>query len=276
MISISANYATQNQQVENTNKSSLNRDVGVIGLIMTLVGLLLLDTPRASIPLTSVGGSVLATALANWVLTRNLGNFPIGSIIEALAQKIEFMRTEQEAELTFTLHDDRVKLEKRHLYHLRNPRCYARPHRISMFTDTSPAADTHRSGFVLVLEPDGTKLEGSLLAKHVTLESGKQVFRKTYKLQPGDKNAFEFRSVDYYRLADRLIWTVQDLSENFRVRIRNQTGRNNVPTVKINHHCERDILDQMTLIEESNEIIFEFNAEILPYQGFEIMWDFSK
>jgi hypothetical protein len=31
----------------------------------------------------------------------------------------------------------------------------------------------------------------------------------------------------------------------------------------------------MRMIEESNEIIFEFNAEILPYQGFEIMWDFS-
>jgi hypothetical protein len=118
-------------------------------------------------------------------------------------------------------------------------------------------------------------LEGPLLAGYVTSESGKHVFRKTYDLQPGDKNAFEFRSVDYYRLADRLIWTVQDLSENFFVRIRNQTGRNNVLKVKINHHCEQDILDQMKRIEESNEIIFEFNTEILPYQGFEIMWDFS-
>lgn len=32
-----------------------------------------------------------------------------------------------------------------------------------MFTDTSPASDMHRSGFVLVLEPDGTKLEGESL-----------------------------------------------------------------------------------------------------------------
>jgi len=31
----------------------------------------------------------------------------------------------------------------------------------------------------------------------------------------------------------------------------------------------------MFMIEESNEIFFEFNAEILPYQGFEIIWDFS-
>ncbi len=258
------------------NTNSLNLVLGGIGLIIMLFGLLLLNQPLIATPLTGIGGSVLATALVNWILTRNFGNIPISSIVEALAQKTEFMRTEQEAELTFTLHGDRVKLEKRHRYHLRNTRRYIRPHRISMFTDTSLATDIDRSGFVLVLEPDGNKLEGSLLDSYVISESGKHVFRKTYHLQPGDKNVFEFRSVDYYRLADRLIWTVQDLSEDFLIRIRNQTGRNNVFKVKINHHCEKDILDQMKLLEESNEIIIEFNAEILPYQGFEIMWDFSK
>lgn len=257
------------------NTSSLNFIVGGIGLIIMLVGLLPLIPSSIGTPLTGVGGSILATALVNWILTRQLGSIPISSIVEALALKTEFMRTNHEAELTFTLQDGRVKLEKRHLYHLRNTRHYTRPRRISMFTDTSPASDMHRSGFVLVLEPDGTKLEGESLARYVSSESGKHMFRKTYDLQPGDKNAFEFRSVDYYRLADRVIWTVQDLSENLRVRIKNQTGRKNVFKVKINHHCEKDILDQMKLIEESNEIIFEFNAEILPYQGFEIMWDFS-
>lgn len=261
------------------NTFSLNLIVGGIGLIIMLVGLLLINYPTLEpvlgTPLAGVGGSILATAIVNWILTRQLGSIPISSIVEALAQKTEFMRTNQEAELTFTYQDDRVRLEKRHLYYLRNTRHYTRPHRISMFTDTSPASDIHRSGFILVLEPDGTKLEGPSLARYVSFESGKHVFRKTYDLQPGDKNAFEFRSVDYYRLSDRLIWTVQDLSENFRVRIKNQTGWKNVFKVKINHHCEQDILDQMKLIEESNEIIFEFNAEILPYQGFEVMWDFS-
>lgn len=242
-----------------------------------LVGLLTHNANSSlEAPLIGVGGSVLATAIVNWVLTYNLGNIPISSIVEALAQKIEFMRTKQEAELTFTLHNDRVRLEKRHRYHLRNTRHYTRPHRISMFTDTSPATDTNKSGFILVLEPDGSQLEGARLAEYVSWEGGKHVFRKKYNLQPGDENAFEFRSVDYYRLNDRLIWTIQDLSEDFQVRIRNQTGRGNLFKVKINHHCEKDILDQMTVIDGSNEIIIEFNAEILPYQGFEIMWDFSK
>ena len=46
-------------------------------------------------------------------------------------------------------------------------------------------------------EPDGIKLESSLLTSYVTSAGGKQVFRKTYDLQPGDKNAVEFHSADY-------------------------------------------------------------------------------
>ena len=91
------------------NMSALNLVVGAIGLIIMLVGLLLLDHPLLATPLTGIGGSVLATALVNWILTRSFGNIPISSIVEALAQKTKFMRTEQEAELTFTLHEDQVE-----------------------------------------------------------------------------------------------------------------------------------------------------------------------
>lgn len=158
---------------------SLNLTIGTIGLIMMLTGLLLSNTPALAVSLTGVGGSILATALVNWILTRELGSIPINSIVEALAQKTEFMRTQQEAELTFSIDGDYVKLEKRHRYRLRNPRHYMRPRRISMFTDESPLALQTRSGFILVLEPDGTKLEGSSLARYVTWESGKHVFRKS-------------------------------------------------------------------------------------------------
>ena len=53
---------------------SLNLGVGFIGLTMMLVGLLVNDPDYTvfSTSLTSVGGSVLATALVNWILTRNL------------------------------------------------------------------------------------------------------------------------------------------------------------------------------------------------------------
>jgi len=124
------------------NTYSLNHVVGGIGLIILLVGLLPeshpLGLPSLGPPLTGVGGSILATALVNWILTRQLGSIPISSIVEALAQKTEFMRTNHEAELTFTLQDGRVKLEKRHLYHLRNTRHYTRPRRVSSICTICP------------------------------------------------------------------------------------------------------------------------------------------
>lgn len=258
-------------------KDSLNGSVAGIGLILMLVGLLFLKSPAIATPLTGVGGSILATALVNWLLTRRLASIPINSIIEALAQKTEFMRIKQEVELSISVEGNYVKLDKRHRYHLRNPRHFIRSRNILMYTDESPSRLKASVGYVLVLGPDGTKLEGEALAQYVEWdeESGKHVFRKTYALHPGDNNAFEFRTVGYYRLADRLIWTVTDLSENLVVRIRNNTGHQNAFTVKVNHHREQDIKEQMKRLATHDEIMFEFNTEILPYQGFEIMWDVS-
>jgi hypothetical protein len=70
-----------------------------------------------------------------------------------------------------------------------------------------------------------------------------------------------------------MIWTVQDLADNFRVRIINHTGRQNVFEVKVNHHREALIKDQIKDFPSHHEILIDFNAEILPYQGFEIMWN---
>jgi hypothetical protein len=256
-------------------KDSLNFTLGSIGLILMLIGLLFLNMPTIATPLTGVGGSILATALVNWLLTRRLESIPIESIIEALAQKTEFMRTKQEVDLSISVQGDQVILEKRHRYHLRNPRRYVRSRNILMYSDESPSQSNASVGYVLVLGPDGTKLEAEALKKYVNWESGKHVFRKTYSLQPGDNNAFEFRTVGYYRLADRLIWTVTDLSENLEVRIRNNTGQDKF-TVKVNHHREEDIKKQMKDLSTPDEIVFVFNTEILPYQGFEIMWDLSN
>lgn len=256
--------------------SRLNLLIGALGLILMLTGLLLLSKPMLATPLTGVGGSILATTLVNWIITRRLASLPINSIIEALARKTDFMRTRQEAELTFTLENGCVRLKKLHRYYLRNPSHFVRSRKVSMYTDVSPDNSDVTGGFEAVIEPDGTTLEGDLLANYVIQKDSKHIFRKTYDLQPGDSNSFEFRSFDCYRTRDRLIWTVQDLSDGFRVRIKNRTGRRNAFKVKVNHHREREIQDQMKRLDLSDEIIFEFNAEILPYQGFEIMWDLSE
>ena len=254
------------------NSHFLNIVIGVVGLVLMLAGLVFLRTEVVAIPLTGIGGSILATAVVNWILTRRFESIPINSIVEALAQKTQFMRTQHEVELIFTIKNDKLHLEKRHKYNLHNPSRFRRSRTISMFTDAPTSNPNSFAGFQLVVEPDGTQLEGDLISTHISHQDGKYVFSKTYDLQPGDGNSFEFRSHDTYRLTDRLIWTVQDISDNFTVRIINHTRFDNPFTVKINHHREKEIVEQMKRLDSASEIMFQFNCEILPYQGFEIMW----
>lgn len=42
--------------------------------------------------------------------------------------------------------------------------------------------------------------------------------------------------------------------------------------IKINHHRENEISNHIQFLEEQQELLFEFDSEILPYQGFEVMW----
>lgn len=256
---------------------SLNLGVGIAGLIFMLLGIILIQHPQLSVPLTGVGSSIMAAALVNWTLSRHLESIPITPIVEALARKVEFIRTKHQIELTFRRVGDFVHLEKRQRYNLRNPSRYRKPKTVMMFTDAATAAIEPAAGFQLVVEPDGSHLEAESLRKHVTLQNGKYTFTKTYDLQPGDENVFEFRSTDRYRLHDRMTWTVQDLSEDLMVRLINKTGVPNPFFVKINHHREQEVVARMKGIgSEQDEVLLQFDSEILPYQGFEIMWNITN
>lgn len=170
----------------------------------------------------SIGASLIAAAFVHWHLSRNISGIPIHSIIEALARKTEFMRLEQSVELILLLDKDNntpsLRLEKRHKYKLHNPTKANRIKKIEMFTDSS---GLNKNGFCLVIGPSGNQLNGDELQNHIHLINGKYLFKKSYSLVPGSNNQFEFRSAEKYRLTDRLIWTVQDLSNDFKVRIIN-------------------------------------------------------
>jgi hypothetical protein len=255
---------------------ALNFAIGTAGLVSMLLGLLFLQFPMFAIPLTGIGGSVLATALVNWILTRRMERIPVTSIVESLVRATQFMRINHEVELIFRVEDDMVRLDKRHRYSLRNPGRYIRPHLVSIFDDLPAVHSSRRGGFQVVVEPGNNTLDGEALKNYVREERGKYVFNKTYNLQPGDANDFEFRSYAYYRLADRLIWTVQELADNFRVRIINQTGNAKAFDIKVNHHREASINEQLRDLGQNHELLIDFNAEVLPYQGFEVMWDLGR
>ena len=109
-----------------------------------------------------------------------------------------------------------------------------------MFTDSmSWEKPSVNDGFIWIIDPNGMKIEGAELQGQLKHESGKVYFQKTYKLPHGQSNPFEFNSKSLLRKKDRLIWTVQDFSECFKVRILNRTGVQDCFEVKINHHKEK-------------------------------------
>jgi hypothetical protein len=256
-------------------KINANLFISIIGILFVSIGYYLNSHPEISAPLIGIGASILATSICNVLISTKINSLPFSSIIEALAQKTEFIRKKHEAELTFTLKKKFVRLDRIHKYNLSNPSHYKRSRNITLFTDLSTFPSLADGGFTCVIGPDGTTLEGTTLNQYVTIENGKHIFRKIFDLQPGDNNSFEFRSYENYRLIDRLSWTVQDLSENFRVRIKNLTGKNDAFNIKINHHREASIVEQIKYITSPNEILIDFNTEVLPYQGFEVFWDLS-
>ncbi len=137
-----------------------------------------------------------------------------------------------------------------------------------------------RGGFESVVEPSGNVLHHDTLQASMTEINGKTYFTKSYDINHHSNATFRFITFGNYRRVDRLIWTVQDLSTDFCVRIVNNTGVHNPFVVKVNHHHERDIMDRLTTMPKSKDghevILLDFNCEVLPYQGFEVMWDFDK
>lgn len=140
-----------------------------------------------------------------------------------------------------------------------------------MYTDSIGLTPKENSGFKLIKEPDNTKLQETELNKYIKYKYGKYVFEKQYELNPGAANSFEFASFDYYHLTDRLIWTVQTLSDSFSIQIINKTGFDTKELdMKIHHHNEDKIIKNIK--KNKNKISIDFNSEILPYQGFEVIW----
>jgi len=260
-------------------KEPFNLIAGIFGFVLMSVALFFLRIEVIALPFSTIGGSILATVIVNSIFIRKWRGLPIPVIAEALASKTKFIRKEQECELIFEIDNTLIKLKKRHRYSLYNPFPYKMPHTLSMFTDSSKAIRLEKSGFKVVIEPDGKELTGENLKLFIKYENGKHNFLKGgYKLNPGYKNnQFEFHSVVYYRLIDRLIWTVQELSHGFKVRIINKTGITDPFEIKINHHRESDIPVKLPLdTGDGYEQRIEIDSEILPYQGFELTWEIPE
>lgn len=261
---------------------SENAWIVAIGIIILLGGLLFLamDQSKYAIPiaaLTGIGASVLATGITNWLLARHIDKFDVASIIQALTRNSPFFRSAHHLRLIVTLKAGVVTIHGEHSFRLTNTRRKKTRKHFSIYTDLG-AKDS--CGFEAIQEPTGHILKDNELESCLRLINGKTYFKKTYEIAGNASADFKFYTVARFRASDRLIWTVQDISTNFHVQVINRTGVMNPFELKINHHSEEEILSNVRLIPKDGgtqeELAFDFNAEVLPYQGFELMWNFPK
>jgi hypothetical protein len=265
-------------------KFNLNLQIALYGLVILLLGLifLALDPTKFGIfvvPLTSVGGSILATGLSSWMITRHFTGLDVTSIVHALSESSHFIRVNHTLELIFALtNNDVVHVTGEHAFTLLNQRGRRTRKTFAMYTDLGNMNNC--GGFESVVEPSGHVLHHKSLEAYINESNGKKYFTNSYDINPKSTATFRFNTFGNYRRIDRLIWTIQDLSADFCVRIVNNTGIKNAFRLKVNHHRERDILDRLTRISKNADgqevIIIDFNCEVLPYQGFEVMWNLDE
>jgi hypothetical protein len=262
-------------------KITTNTIAMLVGLFVLLSGLLFVALDPTiyalvAVPLTGVGGSILATGLTGWLIARQFSKIDVNSIVQALVENTSFVRNDHSLELTFSLEDNGiVKVQGEHCFTLVNNRNSRARKFFKIYTDLG--CWNELGGFESVVEPSGQVLQGAALVPFVSELNGKYYFIKSYDINKYSSSTFRFITFGYYRRIDRLIWTVQDLSTDFHVKLVNSTGVRNAFLIKINHHRERDIIASVTKIPElrgdEEEIILEFGAVVLPYQGFEVMWN---
>jgi len=263
-------------------KFNLNLQIALYGLVILLAGLifLALDSPKLGlfvVPFTGVGASILATGLTSWLVTRHFAGVDVNSIVQALTDSSAFVRVDHTLELVFSLAADNiVRVSGEHAFTLLNQRGRRSRKTFAIYTDLG--SWNKCGGFESVVEPTGHVLHHEGLAACLAEIHGKTYFSKSYDINSKSTATFRFSTFGNYRRIDRLIWTVQDLSTDFCVRLINNTGIKGAFFIKVNHHREEDILDRLTTISKNDQevIILDFNCDVLPYQGFEVMWNLDE
>jgi hypothetical protein len=274
----------------------------LIGIIVIVIGIYVyncnVDLVEVVASLISVGASAIIAAVIKLIYD---GEIYYNKIAEKAYKRIKCyaktVRYNHTLELTLTNASingkNMVKVEGVHKYDLKNVSLFrAFDEYMEIYTDIGRQGDSQIGGFVKITV-DGKTLESSELRAAISYKNHKQYFEYPIKIKRNEKKSFEYHTLGLFSCKDRLIWTVQDLSEDFEIIIINRTNNivesfdvpdkdiKNEIVFKINHDQEFNINKNINQIHKeyvSNKwedvYIIKFGYEVLPYQGFEMSWDF--
>jgi hypothetical protein len=257
--------------------------IGVIGLVMLLLGILFQVIGLSVglyIPFTGVGGSILATAIVSTITSMKMRELVFVSIIRALKEATKFVRTSHKLTLELELKDGGVKIKAEHEFAYHNDELYTRSKHMKIYTD---AGVNGEGGFSYLKNSEGKIISGDELKSKVKAKYNKVYYEDTYSIAPRETKDFLFATYGMYDLNDRILWAVQDFSDNMEVVIKDFTGiyeeSEKYLKIKVNHHNEDEIMKNVHRNHDEvghDVITFRFDSEILPYQGFEIYWEYKK
>jgi len=123
-----------------------------------------------------------------------------------------------------------------------------------------------------------SEFSGPTLERHIVIgkDHGIKSFNYTLSIPIGENVSFDYYPYGIFRLRDRLIWTFQVMSNGLRLTVKSDTDdKNGFSKYIINHHNREKIKAGIADSQQQNLEVLDFGDHILPYQGFEISWDFN-
>jgi hypothetical protein len=221
-----------------------------------------------------VGASLLASGLAARLVTRQVFGLDAAEAIEALRGTSDLSRSNQELRLTLALDGDDILVQAEHLFDVLGAGRWRRRAQFGIYTDI--ARWGLGGGFRSVHGPDGD-LTGHELDPYLHEVGGKPRFERVYSFRPGVPERFVVDTYGKFRKSDRLFWTVEHISSDFHVRVDNCVPVPGTIGLKVNHHREAQITENVRRRRAEGRDIMEFDflGAILPFQGFELQWKFE-
>lgn len=211
---------------------------------------------------------MLASALVAGLVTRQVLGVKIRDLVEALRGSSPLARKRQRLDIRIDRADQQIHVSAKHEFELESDSTFPRTIPVRIYTDVGSDG-----GFDKVVV-DGQTLDGPELANLVKPMEGKKQFEERYRFGAGQKHKFEIHTYGHFRIDDRLIWTVEQVSRDFTVSILDTRKAPQACKVKVNHH-RSDEIDTETWhpSHEGRDLKFDFLGEVLPYQGFELRWE---
>lgn len=220
-----------------------------------------------------LGASLLATAVATRLISQHVYGIDVAEAIEALRGTSPFSRSNQTVEITLSRAAERIRVEAVHRFTLHVQGVRSRTLPFTIYTDLGSWGKD--GGFLSVKGPDGYEVKGPEIKENTVERSGKAQYARSYDLSPSKPAEFAIVTFGLFRCIDRLTWTVEHVSSDFKVTVRNLVDGHDCLYMKINHHREAEIVGQPTPTTTGYILSYDFLGEVLPYQGFELFWNFD-